>query len=314
MTALPVSAFDPRTAPLSLRRDLVSAGYTDRALASLLRTGTWERPRRGAYVDGPGFRSLDARGRHILTARAALQQANVPVSLSHGSSLVWHGAPDYGLDLSLVDLTRHDGKAGRAEAGIRQHCGEIIEGDVLDDRGVSVMSPTRAALEVTTVADLTTSFVHLNYVLHHGLTTIEALKARYALMSTWPKTLHTEVALRLVRKEIESVGECLTFLICFRFSLPMPEPQYEVPDEHGRIVARLDFAWPKLGKWVEFDGRIKYEKLLKPGQRASDVVVQERRRELMVQRLTGWDSDRLIWDDLRREERTADRLRAFLEA
>lgn len=314
MTAQPMTELDPRTAPLSLRRDLVAVGYTDRALARLVDAGVWAKPRRGAYVDGPSFRSLDASGRHILTARAAFQQANVPVSLSHGSSLLWHGAPDYGLDLSTVDLTRHDGKAGRAEAGIRQHCGEIIEGDVLDDRGVSVMAPTRAALELTTVTDLTTSVVQLNYVLHHGLSTLEALRTRYALMTTWPCTLHTDVALRLVRKEIESVGECLTFMLCYRNSLPMPEPQYEVADEDGRIVARLDFAWPKRRKWLEFDGRIKYEKLLRPGQRASDVVVKERRREQLVQRLTGWDNERLVWDDLRREERTVARLRAFLES
>ena len=37
--------------------------------------------------------------------------------------------------------------------------------------------------------------------------------------------------------------------------------------------------------FLEFDGKVKYEKLLKDGQRASDVVVAEKRREELICRL-----------------------------
>ena len=34
----------------------------------------------------------------------------------------------------------------------------------------------------------------------------------------------------------------------------------------GHFIARVDFAWPELGIFVEFDGKVKYESLLKPGR------------------------------------------------
>ena len=42
------------------------------------------------------------------------------------------------------------------------------------------------------------------------------------------------------------------------------------------------------GVFVEFDGKIKYEALLKPGESASDVVIREKRREERIVELTGW--------------------------
>ena len=48
----------------------------------------------------------------------------------------------------------------------------------------------------------------------------------------------------------------------------MPEPQYEIKDDRGVVIGRVDFAWPELGVFLEFDGKVKYEKLLKPGERA----------------------------------------------
>ena len=109
--------------------------------------------------------------------------------------------------------------------------------------------------------------------------------------------------------------ETLTFCLCYRQGLPAPVPQYVVLDRSGCVVARLDFAWPQHRVFVEFDGRQKYEKLLRPGERASDVVIREKQREELVCRLTGWRCVRLTWADLERPERTAATIReAFAEA
>ena len=89
-------------------------------------------------------------------------------------------------------------------------------------------------------------------------------------------------------------------------------PQYKIRDRSGEVVAVVDFAWPELGLFLEFDGKIKYEKLLKDGESASDVVVREKRREDLIRELTGWRCIRLVWADLERPERTAQRIRAML--
>jgi hypothetical protein len=303
---------DPRRTPVTLRRQYVAEGYSDRALANLVRDGVLARPRRGAYVAGPVWRELNAEGRHSVRARAVLHQAKTEAVLSHTTGLLEFDVPIWDLDLADVQITRLDGKIGRQDAGVRQHAGTIRAGDVICRNGVAVMSPTRLGLEVTTVADVEHSLVVVNHLLHAGHTTLESLADRYRAMSQWPHTLITDLVLRLADPRIESVGETRTFHLCYSHRIPMPEPQYKVRDSSGRIVARVDFAWPELGVFLEFDGKVKYEKLLEPGERASDVVIREKVREALVCRLTGWRCIRITWADLEHPERTAALIREAL--
>lgn len=299
-------------APLMLRPELLLAGFNDKAIARMLRCGQWVRVRNGAYTDGAAWAGLDDAGRHLLRTRAVVAQARTPVVVSHTSGLPFFGAPLWGLDLSLVHVTRRDGRTGRKEAGVDQHRGGLVEGDVVRRSGVDVMSPTRLALEVTMVAGVEPSLAVVNDLLHRKLTTQSRLATRYDAMALWPWTLNTEIVLRLADPRIESVGETRTYFLCFRQGLPMPVPQYEITDANGKVIATVDFAWPELGVFLEFDGKVKYEKLLKPGERASDVVIREKKREDDIRRLTGWRCVRLAWSDLERPERTAAMIRSVL--
>ncbi|GAB3199255.1 hypothetical protein GCM10027062_15280 [Nocardioides hungaricus] len=303
---------DPRRAPVTLRREYLAIGYNDRALARLVADGVLAKPRRGAYVAGSAWRQLDEVGRHAVRSRAVLAQAGTEVALSHTSGLVEYDAPTWRLPLDDVEVTRLDGRAGRREAGVRQHRGVLLDGDVVERNGVPVVAPTRLALETTMLTDAEVALGVVNHLLHHGLTTLPTLEARYAGMVTWPRSLTTDLVLRLADQRIESLGESRCLYLFFRHHLPLPELQYEVKDASGRVVGRVDFAWPELGVFVEFDGKVKYEKLLKPGQRASDVVVAEKKREELICRITGWRCIRLTWADLERAERTAAMLRTYL--
>ena len=257
------------------------------------------------------WRDLDEAGRHSVRARAALAQAKAPGVLSHVSGILEFDPQIWDLDLSDVHLTRRDRRIGRHEAGIRQHAGFIRPGDVVTRNGVPVMCPARLVLEVTTMTDSERALVVCDF-LHRGLTTSDELAARYALMEQWPNTLATQLVLRLADPRIETVGEARTLHLCFSQSLPMPTPQVEIRDANGVVVARVDFAWPELGVFLEFDGKIKYEKLLKEGERASDVVVREKAREELICRLTGWRCIRITWADLADPLRTAALIRRAL--
>lgn len=290
---------DPRRTPITLRGQYVADGYSDRALARMVANGTLARPRRGAYVDGRVWSELDAAGRHAVRARAVLRTARTPSALSHVTAALEYGVPTWKLNHDEVDVTRLNGRAGRREAGIRQHRGVVRPGDVVVRNGVPLMSATRVALEVTTVLDVEASLGAVSHLLHHGFTTRQQLADRHALMESWPNTLTTDLVLRLADPRLESLGEARTLYLLFRNGIPLPELQHEVRDAGtGRVVARLDFAWPDLGIWVEFDGKVKYEKLLSTGERASDVVLREKRREALIERLTGWKCIRLTWSDL----------------
>ena len=109
----------------------------------------------------------------------------------------------------------------------------------------------------------------------------------------------------------ESAGESWSRWVFHQNGLPAPEPQFEVCDSIGRLVGRADFGWREQRTLGEFDGTIKYGRLLKPGQRLQDVLVAEKRREDAL-RDAGWQVVRWIWSELYRPSELLERLdRAF---
>ena len=305
-------ADDPRNGPVILRRDLLAQGHNDRSISKLLRDGMIVRVRHGAYVAADVWNALDESGRYGLLSRAVLRQANTPVVLSHASGLPEFGAPTWGFDLSDAHVTRTDGLPGRREAGVRQHRGLLRPGDLLVVNDVPVMQPARIALECTTLGNAEASLGVCNFLLHEGLVTMDQLRSQLVEMEPWPNSRPAEIVLRLADARIESVGESRTLWCCFQQSLPMPIPQFEVRDGAGRLIGRVDFAWPDLGAFLEFDGLVKYEKLLRPGERPSDVVVREKEREQQICSLTGWRCIRITWADLAHPQLLAQKIRAVL--
>ncbi|MFD1947499.1 type IV toxin-antitoxin system AbiEi family antitoxin domain-containing protein [Nocardioides aestuarii] len=298
--------------PVLLRGEAIAAGLTDRTLARMVGRGELHRLRQGAYVAGSTWRHEDLSGRHRLLARAVVAQAKSPVVVSHGSAMALHGGPVYGLKLDRVEVTRLDGRACRREAGVRQHRGVLLVGDVATREGLPVTGATKTALDVTTVASVEAGLVVVNALLNSGRTTMAELQHRYSSMDRDPFTQRTDLVLRLADPRIESVGESRFFHLAWRHGLPAPEPQYEVVDA-GHVVARLDFAWPQHGVWLEFDGREKYVKHLRDSETVTDAVLREKRREDRVRELTGWRCIRITWADLEDPERLAARVLAFLQ-
>lgn len=305
------------------RKEALALGYHDRAIALLVRSGDWVRVRRGAYVLGDGWSELSDNERYAVLCRAVVRQANTDVVLSHLSSANEYDAPLWDCDLTSVHLTRRDERAGRAEAGVVQHRGVIAavdeesEGEVrLDEdvevrNGVAVMSATRTALELTTLLDVEHALVEIDFLLHNGLTTLEKLWARYEAMVFWPRTLTTDLVLRLADGRSESVGETRSRFLCWAQHLPAPVPNYPILDTRGVEVARVDLAWPDLGVFLEFDGKVKYQALLRDGESVVDCVLREKQRESMICELTDWRCIRIVWADLYRPEEVAARIRAL---
>ncbi len=285
-------------ADIALRKELIRLGHTDRSLARAVAAGQLAKPRRGAYVDGPSWRSLTNGERHAVVVRAALRQAGTDAAASHTSSLPFLLAPAWDLPQTEVHLLRKDGKTGRREAGIQQHRGLILDGDLVGVGDIEASSPVRATLEVATVATVEAALVVLNHFLNRGDFTIEQIRERYeAGMERWPRSLNTDLVLRLGDPRIESVGESRTLYFLWRRHFPAPIPQFVVYDA-GREFAYLDFAFPDLGIWIEFDGREKYLKFRRPGESVTDAVIREKQRESRIAELTGWQCVRITWADL----------------
>lgn len=291
-----------------LRSELKNAGHSDRDIAALVSGGVLRRLRRGAYADAPAFDAADASGRHRLLARAAVKQAKTRVIVSHTSAVPFHDGPIWRLPMNEVQLSRPDGRAGRAQAGIRQHQRLVQPDDVVTRHGLEVMSATRTALEVTTCASTEVSLIVVNDFLHRRLTTVLDLQQRYAAMCHDPYTLKTDLVIRLADPRLESPAETRTWFMCYRHGVPAPTPQYQLRDDIGDLIARLDFAWPELGVWLEVDGRQKYVKYLREGESVVDVVLREKERESMIAEITGWRCIRITWVDLADPEATVARI------
>lgn len=298
---------DDLTHAVFLRRDALSMGYTDPAIRRLVRCGTWHRIRHGAYVDGDLWRSMDAVGRHRLCARAVLRAAHPSAVLSHVSAAIELGAPTWGVDLGQVHVTRIDGRPGRKEAGVVHHRGTLVRDEVTHVGGVPVTTATRAALEVTTIAGVESSLVTVNGLLHRGHTTIESLRLGAVGLRHWPGSLTTRLVLDLADPRVESAAESRAFHLMWRGGIPRPEPQVEIRDEQGHVVARVDFAWARWGVFLEIDGVLKYD-----GAGLRAILLAEKRREELVCQLTGWVCLRLSWADLACPERTAARITRVL--
>ena len=303
---------DPRQSRIELRKELIAGGLNDRAIARLRADGTLHRVRHGAYVAGAAWRECDEVGRHGLKARAVVRQARADVVLSHLSAAAEWEIPLWDMTLADVHLTREDQRAGRHEAGVQQHLGELRPVDVVDLNDERVTAPTRTALDCASILDVEHGVTVVGDLLHRKLTTQKELSECAGFMERWPGSLKHRPVLLLADGRCESVGEHRTIVLCWRQGLPMPQPQYKVRDPAtGEVVARVDFAWPELGLFLEFDGRVKYQKLLKEGESVTDVVLREKRREELICRLTGWRCIRIVWADLYTPERTAAIIRSL---
>ena len=291
------------------RKEALALGYHDYAIQTLVAGGAWIRVRRGAYVLGEGWESLTGPERYAVLCRAAVRQARTAVYLSHISAANEFGTPLWEGDTATVHLTREDQRAGRAEAGIVQHRGVIDEDDLVERNGLVIMSATRAALEMTTMLDVEHAMVEIDYLLHHGHTTMDELQARYEAMSCWPHTLATDLTLRLVDGRSESVGETRSRFLCWSQHLPAPVPNFPILDQHGVEIARVDLAWPELGVFLEFDGKVKYQSLRRDGESVTDCVIREKQRESLICELTGWRCLRIVWADLYHPADVASRIR-----
>lgn len=105
----------------------------------------------------------------------------------------------------------------------------------------------------------------------------------------------------------ESAGESVSRVLLRHAGLPTPELQVELLDDRGRLVARPDFLWREFGVVGEFDGKIKYLNLLRPGETAADVVLREKQREERMREL-GLIVIRWIWDEIYERDELVNRI------
>jgi hypothetical protein len=294
------------------RRIAAEFGYSTRTFDRTLRTGVWHRLRHGYYTYSELWSAMDAYERHRTLCKAVVDRLGPSVVLSHVSSLTVQGIEPWGLPLDRVHVVRLDRVAGRIEAGVAHHRSRLPAEDIVVVDGLPCTAIDRATVEAATQVDGEKSLCLFNQAMNAGAVPEERLLARFESMAFYPATRHLHVPIRICDPRCESIGESRGMWMFWRYGIPAPKPQYEICDRRGVVIYRCDWGWPRQKTYGEFDGKIKYGRLLKPGQTAGDVVFDEKRREDEIRELTGGRMIRLTWDDYDRPQVTVPRLRRAL--
>ena len=294
-----------------LRRDAIEAGMTDKSIRRAVASGDLVRIRHGAYADAAGWAAADERDRHLTVCRAVLRTHKGPGVLSHHSAAAAHGLDLWRVPLDRVHLTRLDTTSARQASDISYHEGTLAAEEHEVVAGLPAVPIARAALESACLLDLVRGLVVVDSALRSGQLTRPELEAAYERMRHWPGTLGLQLVMRLADGRHGSVAESRVGHLLWEAGLPRPVLQHPVWDGE-ELVANLDFAWPEHGLWLVFDGRVKYEKYLRPGESASDAVVREKKREDRIRELTGWRAIRITWEDLARPEKLVARIRSAM--
>lgn len=280
---------------LRLRPDLLAAGYCDDDLRRMQRRGEIARVRRGAYVAGSDERLRQRETRHALAAQAAAAQLPRGAVLSHASAAVLHGLPVWGVALDRVHATRNRSSGGHLGRTLHLHTAPVAPDEVAEVDGVPVTTCARTLADLGRTLRFDRAVAVSDAALFRGVVDRPELEQAVERAARRPGNRDARRVLAFADAGGESVGESRSRVLLDRYRLPKPVLQWEVPAR--RRVGRADFAWPELRVVGEFDGRVKYGRLLRPGQSPGDVVFAEKRREDAI-RDAGFRVVRWIWDDL----------------
>ena len=234
------------------------------------------------------------------------------IALSHVSGAAEHGMRLWNADLERVHVVRLDGAKGRRQRDVIYHEDGWRPDDVHAKQEMLVLGVDQCALGAASLTSVESGVGLLDSCLDLHLSDEPSLWAEHARTVSWPNHAKLQISLRLMRRGAQSLGESRFRFLCFQHHLPEPELQFHVYDDLGNLVGITDFAWPRYRLLGEFDGMIKYGRLLKPGQSPGEVVTDEKNREDRLREVTGWSMIRFIWSDLHVRAVTAERVRRMM--
>jgi hypothetical protein len=282
----------------------------DADIARLRRSGAWSTLQRGAYLEGRP--RLGDRTRHLLAVRATVSALRTPATLSHASAAAIHGLPLWHVPLQRVHITRRPPARSELGGRLRSHVARLSDADVVEVAGHPVTSPARTVVDLACWLPFAPALAVADAALRLELTTPQDLgRVLDAVRGTRGSRGAVRVVARADRRS-ESVGESRSRAVMFEQDVPVPDLQVEVVSADGVRVGRCDFGWLDRRLLGEFDGRVKYGRLLRPGQAPGDAVFEEKRREDAL-RDEDYGVIRWTWQDLDQPVRWANRIRSRLQ-
>ncbi|MCU1604699.1 MAG: Transcriptional regulator, AbiEi antitoxin, Type system [Modestobacter sp.] len=291
-----------------LRSVASTEGFDDGELARMVRRRELVPLQRGAYLERQPD-TVEARHRAVVAATVAGLRREAVVS--HSSAAALHDLPLFRLPLGRVHLIRRPPASGSGSARVRLHVARLGPEETTSLDGVVLTDVTRTVVDLARSVPFESAVVAADAALARGATTPDRLAGCLAGMGGVPGRRAAARVLAMADGRSESVGESRSRVLFQRLALPVPELQFPVRRRDGSIIGRCDFGWEGQRTLGEFDGRVTYGRLLRPGQSAGDAVYQEKLREDEL-RDHAWQVARWTWPELDTPAVIRDRLlRAF---
>ena len=272
------------------RDAVLRVGLGDNHLALAVREGRLTRLRAGTYVV---TEPSSPEARHRLRVIASTRPDTV---VSHHSAAAIHGFGMLRPAFGRVHTTSGSAAGGRISPTRHMHAGLLDSDDVVEVDGLLVTSPARTAIDVACHGDFDQALVVLDSALRadvdRGDLVAEVSGRRRRGVGVARRALvHAD-------GDSASVGESWSRAQMVTAGLPVPVLQSEHRLGGRRIITDFEWGDRLVG---EFDGEIKYGRLLKPGQRVEDVIADEKAREDLL-RWSGRMVIRWVWVQLVRRE------------
>lgn len=269
-----------------LTNQLVRRGFDRDEVERMRKAQQIRRVRRGAFSFDTGEGEGDPARAHRELIEATLPQLKADAVISHVSAAVLHGLPVWASDLTSVHVTRpRSAGGGKRRRWLRLHSQPLAPAELTEVAGIPATSLGRTVFDLARLYPLDRAVSAGDRAVALGMAT-ELLTEMLERGSHWAGIRQARRVLDFIDGRAESPGESISRIRTDQFGLPAPQLQLPVRLRDGSM-AYGDFGWPELRTIGEFDGRVKYQALLRPGESISDVVIREKRREDLLREL-GW--------------------------
>ena len=221
----------------------MACGYSKHVIRGHAHAGRWQRVHYGVYVaqaESPSFWQ-----RCFGTLLAALTGS----AISGRSALRAHG-------VSVMDrYYRVEVRPPLRIALTPSRDAEPDDPSTAMVRGVRVVRPAIACMDVARADSLALAVAALDEVLRRGIATREELELVWATLPAGTRGRRTaRRALDLADPRAESPPESMLRVAMVTAGLPTPEVQIVITDANGAFVARTDLGYSKLRLAIEYDG------------------------------------------------------------
>jgi hypothetical protein len=289
-------------------------GLSSAQLRHLLRQGVLVALRRGLYVDGEMWRSLDPyREQPRLRTRAVIRGLKRGFVVSHDSA-----AHEHELEILVppdphTHITRRGSTTAWSRYGVKHHYAGFRPEQVVQIDGLEVLDLARTAVDMAREHGEPYGEIACDAALRRGVTRAALLEACEP-MTYWPHVQRTRRAIEFADPGAQTAIETLGRLLVSALGLGEIETQFPYREPDGRVR----WADMRVGRHLfETHGKVKFLSPADGGvaeQPPSEVAWRARKRD-RLSFLEGLGTSHIYWEDYwpDRQAETLKRLREEYE-